>query len=75
MHRSRKFLFDHLVGAGEERGRDGETERLRGLEVDHQLEVYGLLYRKICRTRSLEYSIYEMRSSLENFRIARTITD
>jgi hypothetical protein len=30
---SRERLFDHLVGAGEERGRDGEAERLRRLEV------------------------------------------
>jgi hypothetical protein len=29
---------DHLVGAGEERGRHGEAERSRGLEVDHQFE-------------------------------------
>jgi hypothetical protein len=25
-------LFDHLVGAGDKRGRDGEAERLGGLE-------------------------------------------
>ena len=28
-------LFDHLVGAGEQRWRNGEAERLGGLEVDH----------------------------------------
>jgi hypothetical protein len=28
--------LDHLVTAGEERGRDGEPECVRGLEVDHQ---------------------------------------
>jgi hypothetical protein len=38
-------LFDHLVGAREERRRDFEAERLRGLEVDHEVKFRGLLDR------------------------------
>ena len=38
-------LIDHLVGAVEQRGRYGEVERLRGLEVNHQLELGRLLHR------------------------------
>jgi hypothetical protein len=33
-------LFDHLVGAGEQRRRHSEAERLHGFGVDHQL-VYA----------------------------------
>ena len=37
--------FNHLVGAGEERGRDREAERACGLEVDRKLEAFSLLHR------------------------------
>ena len=36
-------LFDNLVGAGEERLRYGEAERLGGLQIDDQLEFGRLL--------------------------------
>jgi hypothetical protein len=35
----RLSLFDHLVGAGEQRERDSEAERLGRLEVDDQLDL------------------------------------
>ena len=42
-------LFDHLVGAGEERRWNGEAEGLGGLEVDRQLEFGWLLHWQIGR--------------------------
>ena len=39
------FHSNHLIGASEQRLWDVEAERLRGLEVDDQLELGGLLHR------------------------------
>src|SRR5262245_23792167 len=36
--------FDHLVGAGEERGRNFKAERLRGFKIDNQLKFSRLQY-------------------------------
>src|SRR5260370_19953886 len=49
-------LFDQLVSAGEQRRRHGEPERLRGLEIDDQLDLRDLLDRQIGRLLALEYS-------------------
>src|SRR5215211_5396917 len=47
-------LFDHLVGAAAQRQRNSDAERLGGLEVDDQLDLGGLLHRKIGRRIALE---------------------
>src|SRR5215208_4222778 len=47
--------FDDLVGAGEERGRYGEAERLRGLQVQDHLHLYRLLHGHIGRLFAFQY--------------------
>src|SRR5262249_18325868 len=41
------YSFDQIVGAALQRHRNGEAERLRGLEVDDELDFRGLLNRQI----------------------------
>src|SRR5262249_61809970 len=50
--------FDHLVGADEQRRRHVEAERLRGLEIDHKLELGRLLNRQVAGILPLEDTIY-----------------
>src|SRR5262249_23868539 len=47
-------LFDHLVDTGEQRGRHFEAKRVRGFEIDHQLEFGWLLDRQVGRLGALE---------------------
>src|SRR5258708_39505156 len=35
-NRTSRTSFDHLIGAGEQRGWNGEAERLRRLKIDHE---------------------------------------
>jgi hypothetical protein len=41
--RQKSFLFDHLVGQREQRGRHGEAERIRGLTINDEFELCRLL--------------------------------
>ena len=46
--------FNHLVSAGEQRGRHVEAERFRSLKVDCQFELRWLLNGKIARLRTAQ---------------------
>src|SRR6516225_2946653 len=50
-------LFDHLVGAGKQRGQHFEAERLGGSQVDDEIEFGRLLYRQISRFGTSQYPI------------------
>ena len=43
------FLFDHLVGAAEQRDRPGDAERLRGFKVDDELDLGRLSHYREAR--------------------------
>src|SRR5262245_46916187 len=53
-HALQQFLFDHLVGAGDQRWRHGDAERSGGHEIDDQHKLCRLLDMQIVRFRTLE---------------------
>src|SRR5215831_8071476 len=59
--------LDHLVGAGEERRRNGQAKRLRGFDIDHQFKSGRLFDRVGCwMFLALENVIDEDRRSTEH---------
>src|SRR5438477_8202171 len=48
--------LDHLVGAAEQREREGDAERIGGFEIEHQLDVHRLLHRQVGGLGALEYA-------------------
>src|SRR5947207_7872718 len=51
-------LFNDLIGAGEQRRRYRDAKRLRGIQVNDQLEAGGLLDRKIARLSALQNLVH-----------------
>jgi hypothetical protein len=72
MHCNNEALFDHPVGAGEERGRHDNAERLSRVEIDDKLQLRRLLNRQIGRLGSLEYLINVCRDPTKLDRDARS---
>src|SRR3990172_68291 len=65
--------LDHPIGAQQERLRNRQPQRLRGLEVEHQLKLVGLLEWKIGGLPPLEQSVDVERPPAEDGRVARSI--
>src|SRR5215472_5914940 len=57
--------FDHLVSTGEKRGWHSEAQRLRGFDVDNQLEAASLYDRQIPRPGTLQNAIDIVRGEAE----------
>src|ERR1700730_17418672 len=70
---SKVLSFDDIVGEGEERRRDCEAERLRGLEVNDQLEFRRLLDREVGRFRAFEDFVHVDHASTQQIAKVRTI--
>src|SRR5207249_4495857 len=65
--------FDHLVGAGEQRRRDGEAECLSRGQIDNEIEFGRLLDRKIARLCTTKNFIDILASTPEQVRKIRCI--
>jgi hypothetical protein len=58
--------LDHLIGAGEQRGRNFDTQRFSCLEIDHQPEASRLLDRQATSFVTFEDTIDIARGSSEH---------
>src|SRR5215475_5493842 len=55
--------FDHLVGAGDKRGRDSDANGLGGSRIDNKLHLRRKLYRQIGWLRTFQNPVDEIGSS------------
>src|SRR5215510_12527653 len=65
--------LDYLIGAKQEGGRNGESEKFRRVAVDHELELRGLLDWKIAGFGAPENLVYVGGCAPVQFRDIRTV--
>src|SRR5262245_26093931 len=68
-------LFDHLVGGGQQRGRNGEAERLCSLEIDNEFVLGRRLHRHVGWLLTLQDAIDISSSSLDRLPRIGTVTN
>src|SRR5206468_10377810 len=62
-------LFDHLGGASKQRRRHCEAERLRGREIDEEVDIGRLYDRQVSRFFALEDPAYMVTGLPKRFRL------
>src|SRR5499427_11027309 len=66
-------LFDHLVGAGDDRSRYGDAQQLRGCEIDDKFKLRRLLDRQFTRFRAAKNLVGVLGCAPEHVQKTRTI--
>src|ERR1700682_317366 len=72
---SRRHLLDDLIRAQQQRLRDRDPERLRGLEVDHQFELRGLLDGNVAGLGASQDLVDMCSGTAEHVRKTRSVGD
>src|SRR5829696_7242043 len=72
---SQGSLLDHLVGAGEEPGRDCKGQLIRGPQIDYQLKAGRLLHREFAGQSTFHYTTYMSRQASPKLAITRPVAE
>jgi hypothetical protein len=64
--------FDHCVGTQQKRFRDRKPNCFRGLEIDSQIKLRGLLHRDFFRLLALQYRLHKLGAMILGLGLGRT---